>query len=368
MLSGATVAILGITPIMFDTARASERQNDGMTDTRIIRYRGGPARVGALVQMLEEQGVHVDWEPPQEQRNLEGLAEIIVLSLVASGTYDGIKAAVAKFRKWAPRTEVILEESKQEDRLADEDVDAELKRRLDELANDDTATASRIAVCDAIGQALFHLGRVFWVAGYVTGSDRKSGMSPFGFGNDNAVGIATVTQIGGELSQGAAQLLKEGNLYAGAALIRQIVEVEYLARAFAAQHEKASIWLRADRTERLKFWSPARLRKGSRRFLASDYWNHCELGGHPTTRGMALLPDHVRINSALLWVDLAGHLSSIWKHTTQSAERLLGHPIPTDWKLPDVAAARDEWLRIDMYYAAIQHLGDILHGASDEDL
>jgi hypothetical protein len=70
----------------------------------------------------------------------------------------------------------------------------------------------------------------------------------------------------------------------------------------------------------------------------------------------------------MLWVDLAGHLSSIWNHTTQSAERLLGHPIPTDWKLPNVAAARDEWLRADGYYAAIQHLGDILHGASDADL
>jgi len=317
--------------------------------------------------MLEDEGIHVDWEPPYERRNLEGVAETIVLSLVASGAYDGIKAAVAKFRKWAPRTEVIIEGGDGKENIDDEDMDVEITRRLDELANDDTATAARIAVCDAIGQALFHLGRVLWVAGYVIGPDRKSGASPFGFGDDNAVGIATVIQIGGELSQGATQLLKDGNLYAGTALIRQLVEVEYLVHAFAEEHEKASIWLRADRTERLKFWSPAQLRKGARRFLASDYWNHCEMGGHPTTRGIALLPDHIRINSALLWVDLAGHLSSIWKHARTSAERLLGHPIPADWKLPDVATAVDEWLRSDGYYAAIQHLGDLFNEERQEE-
>lgn len=337
-----------------------------MTETVTIRYRGGAARVSALVQMLEEAGVHVDWEPPQEQRDLQGIAETVALSLVASGTWDAIKAAVAKFRKWAPRTEVSVERS-QQDGVESEDLDAELKRRLDELANDDAATASRIAVCDAIGQALFDLGRVFWPAGYIVGPDRRSGASPFGFGDDNAVGIATVIQIGGELAQGTTQLLKDGNLYAGAALIRQVVEVEYLAHAFAARHEEASRWLRADRAERLRFWSPAQLRRRSQRFLASDYWHHCELGGHPTTRGMSLLPDHVKMNSASLWVDLAGHLSSIWKVTVQLAERLLGGQIPADWKLPDVDAAIEEWLKADKYYAALQQLGGILHDASDED-
>lgn len=336
------------------------------TETVTIRYRGGPARAGALVQMLEEQGVHVEWEPPQERRDLQGVAETVALSLVASGTYDAIKAAVVNFRRRVPRAEVFVERN-QDDEGESEDPNARLDRRLDELANDEAATASRIRVCDAIGDALFHLGRVFWAAGYIVGPDRKSGASPFGFGDDSAVGIAAVLQIGGELAQGTSQLLKQGNLYGGAALIRQIVEVEYLSHAFAAQHEKASLWLRADRDERLRFWSPAQLRKGSQNFLASDYWHHCELGGHPTTRGMALLPDHVRMNSTSLWVDLAGHLSGIWKHTTQSATRLLGGPIPADWKLPDVDAAIEEWLKADRYYATLQHLGGLLHDTSGED-
>lgn len=70
-----------------------------------------------------------------------------------------------------------------------------------------------------------------------------------------------------------------------------------------------------------------------------------QLGGHLTTRGMSLLTDHVRMHSALLKVDLAGHLSGIREHIARSAERLLGNPIPVDCKLPDVDAAIEEWLK-----------------------
>jgi hypothetical protein len=52
-----------------------ERQNDGMIVTQTIRYKGGSARVGALVQMLEAEGAHVDWEHPQERRDLSGVVE-----------------------------------------------------------------------------------------------------------------------------------------------------------------------------------------------------------------------------------------------------------------------------------------------------
>lgn len=242
------------------------------------------------------------------------------------------------------------------------DRDEEVMRRLDELASDEVAAASRVALCEAIGEALSRLGRIFWLTGNIVGPDRASGTSPFGFGDDVAVGVATVTQMGGELAKGAVRLLRDGNLYAAAALVRQIVEVEYLAHTFATKHEKAAAWLRADRAERLKFWSPAQLRKGSAKFLASDYWNHCDLGGHPTVSGMTLLPGHTT-HSELVWVDLAGHLSSIWRHIERSVERLLDGPIPAHWKLPDVTLVRDEWLRTDGFYAALLHFDDIRRGA-----
>lgn len=242
--------------------------------------------------------------------------------------------------------------------------DEEIRHRLNVLASDKVAVASRIAVCEAIGTALIRLGQVFWLTGNIVGPDRKSGESPYGFGDDSAVGVATVMQIGGALGQGAVELLRVGNLYAASALVRQIVEIEYLASAFAAEHEKAAVWLRADRAERLKFWSPAQLRKGSGKFLASDYWNHCDLGGHPTVSAMALLPGHTT-QSELIWVDLAGHLSSIWKHVERSAEQWLDGPIPANWKLPDVSSVRDEWLRTDGFYAALLNFDDIRRTASE---
>ena len=45
-----------------------ERENDFMAETVTIRYRGSPARAGAPVQMLEENGIWVSWQPPQERR------------------------------------------------------------------------------------------------------------------------------------------------------------------------------------------------------------------------------------------------------------------------------------------------------------
>jgi hypothetical protein len=80
-----------------------------MEVTLTIRYRGPAARAGALVTALEREGVRVDWTPPQEQRGLGADATAVVLSLVASGAYDGIKAAVTKMREWMPRAEIVIE-------------------------------------------------------------------------------------------------------------------------------------------------------------------------------------------------------------------------------------------------------------------
>lgn len=240
--------------------------------------------------------------------------------------------------------------------------DAEVGKLLGELADDATASENRMDVCDTIARGLVRIGHVLWVAGSLIGPDRASRTSPFRFGDDRAVGVATVAQIGGELTSGAVALLRAHNRYAASALIRQLVEVEYLAAAFAEEHKIAAQWLRASREERLKFWSPARLReRAAGRFLRTDYWHHCERGGHPATPGMSLLPGHTSsVEPALLWADLAGHLVGIWQATVRSTERFLEGPIPRDWELPDVQPVIDEWLRTDRLYAALQDLGVIL--------
>jgi hypothetical protein len=78
--------------------------------TRTVRYEGPPTRVSMLAQMLEEEGVTVDYEPPPEYRDVTAIAATVVISLVCSGLYDGIKAGVNKARqKFGDHAKVTIE-------------------------------------------------------------------------------------------------------------------------------------------------------------------------------------------------------------------------------------------------------------------
>jgi len=194
-----------------------------------------------------------------------------------------------------------------------------------EIAIDDEKTQERRELlCDAAAVAFSECGKVLWVGGFLIGRDRVEGTSPFRYGSDATVGISTVTQIGGELVRGALVLLRQGNTYGASALLRQLVEVQYLAWAFAENDVGAERWLRSTPEERAQTWQPRQLRKTSRgRFPTRDYQAHCELGGHPTPEATRLLPDHSdRIPSAFLWVELAAHCTGIWSHVTAAGKRL----------------------------------------------
>jgi hypothetical protein len=80
-----------------------------MDVTRTITCRGSAARAGGLVQMLEQEGVRVEWSPPREERSLGADVNEVVVYLVSTGTLAGITAAVRRFRKWAPRCKVEVE-------------------------------------------------------------------------------------------------------------------------------------------------------------------------------------------------------------------------------------------------------------------
>lgn len=69
-----------------------------MTATsRRLTYRGNPAFASMLVQMLEEAGVSVEWKRPAEQRGLGATGHEVVVTILAAGAYDAIKAAIARF-------------------------------------------------------------------------------------------------------------------------------------------------------------------------------------------------------------------------------------------------------------------------------
>lgn len=241
-------------------------------------------------------------------------------------------------------------------------MDRDVPDLLEQLAADEDGTAARTAVCRSVSSRLRGAGERLWVAGYIIGDGRIAGTSPFGFGNDALVGIAAVAQIGGELGAGAVSLLDAENTYAAMALVRQLVEVQYLADAFAEDHEIAADWMRADGERRRSYWQPDQVRKrAGGKFLPMDYWRHCDLGGHPTRDGLPLLPAHGRrLPNAYWWADLAGHLVSIWRAVADAAERHVGQG--TDWIDADgivVDEAIDQWHRTDRFSAAIRDLDEV---------
>src|SRR5512133_2630349 len=69
------------------------------SDTVRLTYRGGVRGVSMLAQMLEEQGVSVQYAPPRETRDMTEAAAIVVVVLSATGNIHDITAAVQKFRQ-----------------------------------------------------------------------------------------------------------------------------------------------------------------------------------------------------------------------------------------------------------------------------
>jgi hypothetical protein len=193
---------------------------------------------------------------------------------------------------------------------------------------------------------LKEVGTELEVFGHVLGPDRARGISPFGHGSDETVAVSVLLRIASEITLASADLFADGRCYAAAALLRQVVEVEYLAWAFETRDGDAERWLRSTQEERLEFFKPAKLRAAAQgKFRGKDYGYHCELGGHPVPGSVILLNGDTAV-SQLLLSDLLGHIGRIWDHLVGWArENVNGTPILQrdremsvkfqEWKLRD---------------------------------
>lgn len=130
--------------------------------------------------------------------------------------------------------------------------------------------------------------------------------------------VAALIEMAGELATGAVQLLEREQRYASAALIRQLIEAEYLLTAFEADFTRAAEWARSTPDEIRRSFSPKSMRAVGG-FSDSEYWRHCDLGGHPSPSSRVLLrfnlavhPDEDEFLTAAMWGDLAQHLRRIW--------------------------------------------------------
>ena len=158
------------------------------------------------------------------------------------------------------------------------------------------------------------VGNDLHLVGHIFGPDRAAGSSPQGHGSDEVVGVALILRIAGQLASASADLFADGRHYAAAALLRQIVEVEYLAWAFATRDKDASRWLRSTVEERRTFFTPAKLREAAKgKFRGKDYGHHCELGGHPVPGSATLFRNDESVTQLLL-SDMLGHTGRTWDH------------------------------------------------------
>lgn len=169
-------------------------------------------------------------------------------------------------------------------------------------------------------------------------------------GIDELRGYSELLQIASELVRTSADLLSGRHPYSGSALLRQLVEVDYLAWAFAAGDRDAELWLRSDKAEREELFQPRNIRKRAKgRFQARDYGYHCDLGGHPVP-GTVNYFKSSRTAPQLMLVDLLHHCRSIWRSTELWCDKT---PRAADLKeLSDKALARlERWLNSDPLYS-----------------
>jgi hypothetical protein len=193
---------------------------------------------------------------------------------------------------------------------------------------DPEAAALRERVLDQLIEGFKRVGEVLRTAGTLFGAGRNAGGTK---GDDRLVGMGYIASTAAELLRGVSLLLREGNVYGAAALVRQLVELEYLAWAFAEDHDEAASWLLSTREDRLARWQPRHIRQRSAdRFRGKDYGSHCERGGHPTPIGCrGLISGDQDVNIAGQNLEAVLHGSSAWRYLIAATDLLAAS---NNWK------------------------------------
>jgi len=136
-----------------------------------------------------------------------------------------------------------------------------------------------------------------------------------------------VGAIGGELVASVTYLAAGRWAYASAALVRQLVEIEYLAWAVTNDPDDAWEWFKSDKRTRLQRWQPGKIRQRSEgRFPNKDYHDHCEIGGHPVPEPAISVLDHRDKWVEVVLYETALHGTAIWHYLLRALEGLA--PIP----------------------------------------
>ena len=186
---------------------------------------------------------------------------------------------------------------------------------------DDDLRALRKSFCRATADSLRNIAGWLSVDATLGGGDYRELYETQLTDPDRFVAFratAVVIEMASELVSGAVAQLNDDRRFAASTLIRQLLETEYLLRAFAEDFSQASKWALSSPDEIRRLFAPKTMRQIAG-FSNTEYWNHCNLGGHPSPSGRALLR-FSRVTSkgddpfmdASLWGDLAQHLRRLW--------------------------------------------------------
>jgi hypothetical protein len=176
------------------------------------------------------------------------------------------------------------------------------------------AAALRESTCSALAEALAATGAVLWA---------------FGLADQPRRAIAVAIQMAGETARGAVLLLRDNNRYGGAALVRQIVEIEYLLCLFALDRGEPVRWASSDLEAVRKEYQPARMRERcGDRFRSAEYFSHC-LGRGASKVRRGLRSSGARTDRSVI---RGGHIRSRVGRpcATSSSSVALGRRDPSD--------------------------------------
>jgi len=214
----------------------------------------------------------------------------------------------------------------------------ETRRRLEIALREPSGRAAREGYCRLVGESFASVGQRLSISAWLARDDGQRGLS-------------TVAQIAGELVNGAVAVMDAGHPYAGAALVRQLVEVEYLVAVFADDPEEPAKWITSSRSQLSRHYSPAKMReRAGGRFTASSYGHHCASGGHPSPDAWWHLPGSSApvVGGLILWTDLAMHAGAVWRDLMRAVDAGGREPCAPVEMREEVGAARALWWERDL--------------------
>lgn len=246
---------------------------------------------------------------------------------------------------WTPADAVTVRGMQPEDQLSDH-AREELRRSLIDADN----MAARIQYVSEVAGLIVSIAD--WLAidswlggGKVTdvGVGEEAGQA---FSEFRAV--STVACMAAELADAAVDAAKKQWYYAVGALIRQLIECEYLLTLFSDDLEHARWWRESTPDEVRTEFTPKKMRRLTG-FADQEYWDHCATGGHPAPKGARLLEklDPARrswpYSAAELLIDLGLHLRRTWRAI--DALLVKHHARYAQVRAAERAQAGDAWSR-----------------------